>query len=108
MDTMKLSRAWLPVPILQTQYHSLLNGACRVQAVQLQGYGLDDRGSIPGHRVQASSGADTGFYPMDTGGSFPEGLKRPGREADHSPLPSAEVKMSAAVPPPPMSSWRGA
>jgi hypothetical protein len=28
---------------------------------------------------------------MDTGGSFP-GVKRPGREADHSPPSSAEVK----------------
>jgi hypothetical protein len=30
-------------------------------------------------------------YPMDTGGAFP-GVNRPGREADHSPPPSAEVK----------------
>jgi hypothetical protein len=28
---------------------------------------------------------------MDTGG-FSPGVKRPGREADHSPLASAEVK----------------
>ena len=34
-------------------------------------------------------------YSMDTGSSFPpggEGGSRPGRDADHSPTPSAEVK----------------
>jgi hypothetical protein len=30
-------------------------------------------------------------YPMDTGGSFPGGKARPGRDADHSPPSSAEV-----------------
>jgi hypothetical protein len=30
-------------------------------------------------------------YPVDTEGSYP-GVKRPGREADHSPPTSAEVK----------------
>jgi hypothetical protein len=30
-------------------------------------------------------------YPMGTRGSFP-GVKQPGREADHSPPSSAEVK----------------
>jgi hypothetical protein len=33
----------------------------------------------------------TASYTMGTGGSFP-GVKRPGREADHSPSTSAEVK----------------
>jgi hypothetical protein len=66
------------------------------------GYGLDDRGSrirFPAgsgnfslhHRVQKCSGVHTPSCPMDTRGSFP-GLKRPGREADHSPPSSAEVK----------------
>jgi hypothetical protein len=43
------------------------------------GYGLDDRGSIPGgagsfslhHRVQTGSGAHPAPYPMGTVGSFP-------------------------------------
>jgi hypothetical protein len=73
------------------------------------GYGLDDRGSrvrFPGgdfslhHRVQNGSGAHPASYPMGTRGSFP-GVKRPGREADHSP-PSAEVKNAwsyTATPP---------
>jgi hypothetical protein len=43
------------------------------------------------HRVQNGSGAHPSSYPMGTGGSFP-GVKRPGREADHSPPSSAEVK----------------
>jgi hypothetical protein len=30
-------------------------------------------------------------YPMGTGGFFP-GVKRPGREADHSPPATAEIK----------------
>jgi hypothetical protein len=37
------------------------------------------------HIVQTSSGAHPASYPTGTGGPFP-GVKRPGREADHSPL----------------------
>jgi hypothetical protein len=43
------------------------------------------------HRVQNGSGAHPASYPMGTGGSF-TGDKVPGREADHSPPSSAEVK----------------
>jgi hypothetical protein len=66
------------------------------------GYGLDDRGSrvrLPAgagnsslhHRVQNGSGAHPVSHPMGTRGSF-LGVKRLGREADHSPPSSAEVK----------------
>jgi hypothetical protein len=65
------------------------------------GYGLDDRGVgvlVPIgqqfsllHVVQTGSGAHPASYPMGTGNSSP-GVKRPGREADHSPPNSAEVK----------------
>jgi hypothetical protein len=41
--------------------------------------------------VQTGSGAHPTYYTMGTGGSFP-GVNRPGREADHSPPTSAEVK----------------
>jgi hypothetical protein len=63
-------------------------------------YGLDDRGSrvrFPGggarnfslyHRVENGSVAHPASYP--TASSL--GVKRPGREADHSPQTSAEVK----------------
>jgi hypothetical protein len=66
------------------------------------GCGLDDRGSrirFPAgtgnfslhHRVQNGSGDHTASYPIDTRGSSLE-VKRPGREADHSPPANAEVK----------------
>jgi hypothetical protein len=42
--------------------------------------------------VQTGSGAHPAFCPMDTGGPFPRGKARPGRDADHSPSSSAEVK----------------
>jgi hypothetical protein len=43
------------------------------------------------HRVQNGSGAHPASYPADTR-DLSLGVKRPGREADHSPLSSAEVK----------------
>jgi hypothetical protein len=42
--------------------------------------------------VQTGSGAHPASYPMGTGGPFPGGKARPGRDADHSPTSSAEVK----------------
>jgi hypothetical protein len=65
-------------------------------------YGLGDRGSrvrFPAggwnfslhHRVQNGSRAHPASYPMGT--RDPSlGVKRPGREADHSPPSSTEVK----------------
>jgi hypothetical protein len=66
-------------------------------------YGLDDRAievrspigaedfsSSP--CVQTGSEAHPASYPMGTGGPFPGGKARPGRDADHSPPSSAEVK----------------
>jgi hypothetical protein len=38
------------------------------------------------------SGAHPASCPMGTGGSFPGGKARPGRDADHSPPSSAEVE----------------
>jgi hypothetical protein len=36
-------------------------------------------------------------------------IKQPGREADHSPPPAAEIKNSGAIPPlPHISSWHSA
>jgi hypothetical protein len=84
------------------------------------GFDLDDRGSrvrFPAgagkfslhHRVQNGSGAHPASYPMGTRG-FSLGVKRPGREADHSPPSSAEVKECAELYLhfPNTSSWRGA
>jgi hypothetical protein len=66
------------------------------------GYGLDDQGGLDFksrlgkkfsllHIVQTGSGVHPTSYKMGTGGSFP-GVKQQGREADHSPPTSAEVK----------------
>jgi hypothetical protein len=59
------------------------------------GHGLDVRGSISG------SGKTFSSIPQRPG----RGVKRPGREAGHSPPSSAEVKNGGAIPPfPHMSS----
>jgi hypothetical protein len=42
--------------------------------------------------VQTGSGTHPASCTMGTGGSFPGGKGRPGRDADHSPPSSAEVK----------------
>jgi hypothetical protein len=42
--------------------------------------------------VQTGSGAHSASCTMGTGGPFPGGKARPGRDADHSPRFSAEVK----------------
>jgi hypothetical protein len=42
--------------------------------------------------VQTGSEAHPASYPMGTGGPFPGAKGRPGRDADHSPPSSAEVK----------------
>jgi hypothetical protein len=66
-------------------------------------YGLDDRvievrsptgaeDSSSSPCIQTGSGAHPASYSMGTGGSFPGGKARPGRDADHSPLSSAKVK----------------
>jgi hypothetical protein len=68
----------------------------------VSGYGLDDRAievrSPAGANdfscnlcVQTGSGSHPASCPMVTGGPFPEGKVRPGREADHSLPSSAEV-----------------
>jgi hypothetical protein len=65
-------------------------------------YGLDDRGigvrSPAGAKdfsynlcVQTGSGAHPASCTVGTGGPFPGGKARPGRDADHSPPSSAEV-----------------
>jgi hypothetical protein len=72
------------------------NIAVIAQTIFRLDYGLDDRGSrvqFPAgagnfslhHRIQNGSGVHTASYPVGTRCSFP-GIKRPGREADHSHL----------------------
>jgi hypothetical protein len=61
--------------------------------------GLDGSGLIPGmarffflYSVQTGSGALPASYPNGYRGLFSRGVKPQGREADHSPHTSAEVK----------------
>jgi hypothetical protein len=68
----------------------------------VSGYGLDDRAievrSPAGAKdfssslcVQTGSGALPASFTMGTGGPFPGGKARSGRDADHSPPSSVEV-----------------
>jgi hypothetical protein len=83
-----------PYRMFQTKMYDILQCSAL-------GYGLGDRASrvrfpaVAGkffhHRIQNGSGAHPASYPMGTRGSS-RGVKQPGREADHSPPSSAEVK----------------
>jgi hypothetical protein len=57
------------------------------------------------HSVQTDSGAHAASIPVGYMELFPRGVKRQGREADHSPPSSAEVKNGGAIPPLPYMSW---
>jgi hypothetical protein len=73
-----------------------------------RGYGLDGRGSVPGRGKISLSSTALGQTLLPIQWVPGEG-KRKGREADHSPPSSAEVKNGGAIPPlPHMSSWRRA
>jgi hypothetical protein len=70
------------------------------------GYGLEGQSSVLGrgkrifsllHSVQTGPGAHADSNPMGTGELSP-GVKRPRREADHSPPSNVEVKNSGAIP----------
>jgi hypothetical protein len=59
------------------------------------GYGLDDRGSrfrFPAGAVSRTALGPTQPPIQREPGALSLGVKRPGREADHSPPSSAEVK----------------
>jgi hypothetical protein len=69
----------------------------------VSGYGLDDRAievRFPAAAkhiscslcVQTGSGAHPASCTMGTGGPFPGGKARPGRDPDQSPLSSSEVE----------------
>jgi hypothetical protein len=68
--------------------------------------GLDDPGSITDSARFVSSpqypdrlcGVHPAFCPMGTGAASP-GVKRKGREADHSPRTIVEIKNGGVVPP---------
>jgi hypothetical protein len=60
-------------------------------------FSVEARFSLPGN-VQIGFGTNSASYPISTEGHYP-GVKRPMREADHSPPTSAEVKNDGAIPP---------
>jgi len=63
---------------------------------------VQGRNFPPHHCVQIGSRAHPASYPMSTMVSFSLGVKRPDREADHSPPSSAEVNNawnSTSTPP---------
>jgi hypothetical protein len=75
----------------------------RVAQSVVSGYGLDDRAievRYPAGAkdfssdlcVQTVSEAHPGSCTMGTGGTFPGGKARPGRDADHSPPSNSEVE----------------
>jgi hypothetical protein len=80
---------------------------CRNRDSSATGYRLDGKGRFPARArncslqsVPTGSGARPASCP---------GSKAAGREADHSPPSSADVKNGGAIPPlPHMSSWHGA
>jgi hypothetical protein len=76
------------------------------------GYGLDSRVSIPFrgnfiHPKACRLDLSTTQPPLQwIPGTLSPGIKGPGREADHSPASSAEIKNDEAIPALPlMSSW---
>jgi hypothetical protein len=99
-----LSSSLSPVDIACRITYPIKRRGSRSSSVSIvSDYGLDDRtigvrsptgaekfSSSP--CVQTGSGAHPATYPMGTGGPFPGGKARPGRDADHSPLSSPEVK----------------
>jgi hypothetical protein len=81
------------------------------------GYGLDGRGSIPGmvkrfflFSITSSQCLGPTQRPMQCiQRAVSPGVKRLGREADHSPSSSVEVRNGGAIPTlPHTSSWRSA
>jgi hypothetical protein len=71
-------------------------------------YGLDLQDLIPGMARFFSSPQWSERLRGPPSLLISPGVKRPGREADHSPTSSAEVKNDGAVPTlPHVPSWRG-
>jgi hypothetical protein len=95
MQSSSASRHFLPLRSNYSRQHPVLKSHDSLVGIAL-GYVLDDWGS----RVWCPAGAgnfslhhrvQNGSYTIGTS-ALPLGVKRPGREADHSPLSSAEIK----------------
>jgi hypothetical protein len=87
------------------------NGGARHELKPSFKMAMNYPGSIPGSARFSSSPQRPdrlwGLPPIQwVPGALSPGVKRQGREADHSPLPSAEVKKGGAIPPLPHMSSR--
>jgi len=79
-------------------------------AVFLQETTPDDQNGVTQYRDKVTSwtGAHPACYPLGTG-ALSRGVRRPGRDADHSPPSSAKIKNAwNCTSTPNTSSWRGA
>jgi hypothetical protein len=81
------------VPIVTNEHDSVVAYVTHGGTTEAKTEHRDDRISrtVVLKLSSSASGAHPTSYPMGTRGSFP-GVKRPGREADHSPPSSAEFK----------------
>jgi hypothetical protein len=113
-------RVWMQTVVSMVLIQILINNFCFfnwgsrvISGSIMSDYGLADRAigvrSPAGAKdfssilwVQTGSGAHPASSPMGTGGPFPGGKARPGRDADHSP-PSSEW-VGAILPLPPSAS----
>jgi hypothetical protein len=83
-----------------TRSINLWGGYLSQYSVWLRAGRPGDRGSIPAEAkdfssdlcLQTGSGAHPASCTVGTGGPFPGGKARPGRDADHSPASSAKVE----------------
>jgi hypothetical protein len=69
-----------------------LKGSCITVSLLAQSVQCLTTDWTAGVRSPTGSGAHPASCTVGTGGSFPGGKARPGRDADHSPPSSAEVK----------------
>jgi hypothetical protein len=89
---------------------TMLNKRSRDSSVGIAtSYGIDGWISIPGSgkNLLFSTASRLALEPTQVRGNISEGIKRPGREADHSSPSSVEVKNGGAIPPfPNMYCWQ--
>jgi hypothetical protein len=115
-----IERLFRPLPGITEENHREPQSGLPVSPTEIRivrlitqsaGYGLDGPGSIPGSARVFSSPqrADRPWAPPSLLSNGYRGIKRQGREADHLPPSSAEVKKGGTIPPlHHTSSWHSA
>jgi hypothetical protein len=108
-----ITRLWKPINFNSKHFFCRIERDSSVDIATR--YWLDGRGSISSrvkrfslfHNVQTSPGAHPDSYLIP--GALSSGVKRPGRDANHSPPSSASVKKDGAILTlPQTSAWRSA